>query len=256
VARNCELTVLFSDAAGFTSYSEGVPTPKLFEDLSRYLTALTQEVLATSGTVDKYIGDALLAYWGAPVALEGAASRAVTTALHIQQRVRSMQDAGDSAGFRTRIGIVTGNVSVGAIGSQLRSDYTVIGDAVNLASRLEGANKSFDTQVLICDKTRLRLDSRFLLRTVGLARVIGHKELIRVHEVLGFGDQPAPPWLLRYEEAYRMLEANDSQSAIEELAQVLVLRNDRVIRALLDRALRARDEPDEVGEHFFDLKWK
>lgn len=246
------LTVLFSDIVGFTSIAEKLPADKMFELLSGYLESMTQEVVSNRGTLDKYIGDAVMAFWNAPVAMPDHAQLAVGAALRMRQRIDA-DPVLKEHGIDCRIGIATGNIAVGTIGSSLRADYTVIGDTVNLASRLEGANKQFDTKILVSENTAAELDNKFLLRTIGRVKVKGKETSIRVFEVLDFADQQRPDWLDPFENAYKSLEAGDSHAAVVALAGVLVQRNDRVIRALLDRALEMRDSPNKAIDLSFDI---
>src|SRR5262249_26375049 len=150
------LTIYFSDIADFTSISESMPPEALVAHLGEYLQAMSEQVLAAGGTVDKYIGDAVMAFWGAPLENAEHDRGAGTAAVRNQQPLRKLRERWQAEGkppFRARIGIHTGEVIVGNIGSAARLNYTVIGDAVNLASRLEGLNKYYDTSILISEST-------------------------------------------------------------------------------------------------------
>jgi adenylate cyclase len=150
------LTVLFSDIAGFSSFSEKQSPENLILFLNSYLSEMTESVFVNRGTLDKYLGDSVMAFWGAPVALENHAEYACKSALEMQKRLLTLQqnwDLADKKLFFTRIGINTGDVIVGNIGGKQRFDYTVIGDNVNLASRLEGVNKEYGTRIIVSDST-------------------------------------------------------------------------------------------------------
>ena len=150
------LTMFFCDIADFTTISERLSPEMLVTHLGEYLQALSGQVLATGGTVDKYIGDAIMAFWGAPMPNARHALAACTAAVRCQQILARLRPSWEAAGkppFRARIGLHTGEVVVGNIGSVERLNYTVIGDAVNLASRLEGLNKYYGTAVMISETT-------------------------------------------------------------------------------------------------------
>jgi adenylate cyclase len=182
------LTIYFSDIADFTNISESLTPNKLVEHLSEYLQALSEQILATGGTVDKYIGDAIMAFWGAPLENSGHALAACTAAVRNQQALRQLRDKWRAEGkppFSARIGINTGEVVVGNIGSASRLNYTVIGDAVNLASRLEGLNKYYGTAVLIADSTYQEARAGIVARPLDWVSVKGKSEAVLVHELLG-----------------------------------------------------------------------
>ena len=165
-----EVTVLFSDLAGFTSISENMSAPSLARLLNEYLTEMTNLVFLHDGIIDKYEGDAIMAEFGAPLTLSDHATRAVETALQMQWRLEELRQEWNKRGLpslQCRIGINTGMMVVGNMGSHPVFDYTVIGDAVNLASRLEGANKVYGTSVMISQFTRDKLDQvRFRTRAL------------------------------------------------------------------------------------------
>ncbi len=177
-----ELSIFFSDLAGFTAISERLDPHELAALLNDYLSEMTEIILAEGGTLDKYEGDAIVAFWNAPLDQPDHAPRACRAALACQARLDELQ--GDLAGragapLRARIGINSGPVVVGNLGSRLRFDYTVLGDAANLASRLEGANKVFGSEVMVSQATRdLAGDMPFL--ELGLIRVVGRREPVRV----------------------------------------------------------------------------
>lgn len=176
------LTVFFSDIADFTSISEKMTPVEIVAELNNYLTSLTSIILEYCGTLDKYIGDSVMAFWGAPLAIADHESKAVLAALEIQNKLIEFPN------FATRIGIHTGAVVVGNIGSEQRFNYTAIGDTVNLASRLEGLNKKFGTRIIISETTYNRtLDSVFA-REIGRVRVKGRAEPIGIYEPLGKKD--------------------------------------------------------------------
>ncbi len=150
------ISVLFSDLEGFTSISERLEPEQLARFMNEYLGIISAEILEVGGTLDKYVGDAVVAFWNAPLEIEDHAVRALTAAVHIQKR---LAEAGPGFVVRygvvpaTRIGVATGLAVVGNLGSNLRFAYTAVGDSVNIASRLEAANKSIGTRVLTMRET-------------------------------------------------------------------------------------------------------
>ena len=185
------LTILFSDIAGFTSFSEKLAPEKLVEFINDYLTEMTDIVLANGGTLDKYIGDAVMAFWGAPIDNEKHEFLACKTAVEMQKRVHELgsnwQIENENI-INVRIGINTGNVVVGNIGGKNRFDYTVMGDSVNLASRLEGANKQYGTNIMINQSTYDKVKDSFIVRELDNIRVKGKLEPTKVYELIGSKD--------------------------------------------------------------------
>ncbi len=187
-----ELTIFFSDIEKFSSFSEKLDPPALTALLNEYLTEMGAILKAEGGYLDKYIGDAIVAFWGAPVAQPDHASRAVRAALRCQRRLAERRDewqAKYGALVRMRIGLNTGEVVVGNMGSTERFNYTILGDAANLASRLEGANKVFGTYLMAAESTWSRLDGIVPGRELGRLRVVGRAAPVRVFQPL---ETPAP----------------------------------------------------------------
>lgn len=183
-----ELTILFSDLQGFTSLSEGMTPKDLVTLLNEYLDGMTRILLDHGGTLDKYEGDAIMAFWGAPLEQPDHAKRAVHAALEMsrfsEDLNRRFQDQGRPS-LKTRIGLNTGKAVVGNIGSEKRFNYTIIGDEVNLASRLEGANKQYGTYLMISHSTYVLVKDLFLTRELDNLRVKGKERPVKVYEVLG-----------------------------------------------------------------------
>jgi adenylate cyclase len=179
VGRQEELTILFSDIRGFTHYSEQRDPREVVATLNAYLKEMTETVFAHSGTLDKFLGDGMLAFWGAPLADADHAFHAVQCALEMQRRMVEWRKA-TGTDFRVGIGIHTGRVVVGNIGSSQRLEYTVIGDTVNLASRLEGAAKQLGESIVVSEATWLRLSGRVLGRDLGAFSVRGRDESVKV----------------------------------------------------------------------------
>jgi adenylate cyclase len=183
-----ELTVFFSDISGFTSIAERLTPEELMLHLSEYFDQLTRILTAEQGTVDKYIGDGILAFWGAPRPDEEHARHACNAALLCQERLRELnrkwQDEGKTP-FTTRIGISTGETVVGNVGSSERINYTVMGDNVNLASRLEGVNKIYGTRIIVARATCEAVSAHFWLRPLDVVAVKGKSEGAMIYELVG-----------------------------------------------------------------------
>jgi adenylate cyclase len=181
------LTIFFSDIENFTTISENSDPEAIVEQLGEYFDIFNSEILASQGTVDKYIGDSVMAFWNAPEPVEDHAAAACLTAIRIQDRLREISLKWQEAGkpiLPTRIGIHTGEVIVGNIGNESRMNYTVVGDAVNLASRLEGMNKHFQTKILISEDTYQDAASAINARPLGLVTVKGRSGAVNVYELL------------------------------------------------------------------------
>jgi adenylate cyclase len=182
------LTVFFSDLAGFTNLSERLPPEEVVRLLNLYLTAMTDLILSSGGIIDKYEGDAIMAFWGAPVPQEDHAIRACLAALDNQSRLVQLREEFGRMGLppvHARIGINTGEMIIGNMGSTQRFDFTVIGDSVNLASRLEGAGKEYGVSVIMSEETYSQVRDRVEGRELDLLQVKGKDLPVRIYELLG-----------------------------------------------------------------------
>jgi class 3 adenylate cyclase len=181
-----EVTILFSDIRSFTALTEKLPPQELTRLLQEYFDEMAEAVYATDGTLDKYIGDAVMAFWGAPIEQPDQANRAVTTALDMAQRLEKLREKWAAEGLPVLdigIGINLGIATVGNFGSTKRYDYTVIGDAVNAASRIESLTKDFQNHIIISESTRSQLTIPVETKDLGEVRVRGKDTPIRVFEV-------------------------------------------------------------------------
>lgn len=179
------LSIFFSDLQGFTSISEGLTPEQLTDFLNDYLSEMTDIILEEDGTVDKYEGDAIIAFWNAPLEVPDHALRCVRAALRCQQKLAEMRPAfTERLGKEVfmRIGINTGPAVVGNLGSRSRFDYTMLGDSVNLAARLEGVNKAFATCTMVSEFTRRGLGDHFHFRELGRVAVVGRNEPVTIFE--------------------------------------------------------------------------
>lgn len=182
-----KLTILFSDIRGFTTLSEKMKAEELADYLNEYLTEMTDVIMENNGVVDKFIGDAIMAFWGAPIKNEEQEVKAVETAIKMIEKLEKFNKKMKKKGqpeIAIGIGLNTGKVVVGNLGSHQRFDYTVIGDDVNLASRLEGLTKYYGVKILISEKTRQKLSDRFLIRYLDKVAVKGKKEGVELYQVV------------------------------------------------------------------------
>jgi len=188
--RKTEITVMFSDIRGFTTISEKLDAQELAVFLNQYLSDMTQIVFERRGTLDKYIGDAVMAFWGAPFEEEGHAVLGCQTALDMMAKIHKMQKNWEAQGkprLDIGIGLNTGVASVGNMGSSLRYGYTALGDSVNLSSRLEGLNKDYGTHILVNETTYLAArNSGFIFRELDLIRVKGKLQPVVIYELVAF----------------------------------------------------------------------
>ncbi|MCK5684491.1 adenylate/guanylate cyclase domain-containing protein [bacterium] len=181
-----KMTVLFSDIKGFTSFSEKNPPEKVISCLNEYLDAITNVILETGGTIDKFMGDAVMAFWGAPVFVPNHAEKAVEAALAMQELITELNEIfkdqeGDFNGFEMGVGINTGEMIVGNIGSSERLEYTVIGDAVNVASRLESLTRSYESNIIISNGTYDEIADSFECEFLESVQVKGRSQAVEIY---------------------------------------------------------------------------
>jgi len=180
-------TVLFSDIRNFTSMSEKLPPEDIVEFLNEYFTEMVSIIIKYEGVLDKFIGDAILAVFGAPISRPGDAHRAVFAALEMQERLKIFNEKRRQAGknnINIGIGINTGELIAGNIGSEIRMEYTVIGDTVNVSDRIEELNKEFGTKILISENTYKEIKDEVEVREIQSATIRGKERKIIVYEVL------------------------------------------------------------------------
>lgn len=181
------MTAFFSDIRGFTGISEKLSPEELVSILNMYLTTMTDIILDTGGTVDKFEGDAIVAFWGAPIRMDDHALKACSAALRCQEAHDSMNDRLTREGYPelvTRIGLATGDMVVGNMGSSRRFDYTVMGSTVNLGARLEGVNKVYGTSIIVPHDTRRDAGDAFVFRELDTVRVVGQQKPVTIFQLL------------------------------------------------------------------------
>ncbi|MEY4613707.1 MAG: hypothetical protein RL179_1680 [Planctomycetota bacterium] len=231
-AEKKELTIFFSDLENFTTISESMEPDKLVKLIGEHLAMCTNIIQGLEGTVDKYIGDSVMAFWNAPEDCEGHSVKACKAALRCQEEMLRFNERNRMEGLpelRMRIGISTGMALVGNIGSEDRLNYTAVGDTVNLASRLEGTNKTYKTLILISDRTNSEVQGQVLTRPVDKVAVKGKINATMIHEVLGLREN-ATPELLRVIELSELgfghYLAQKFEQAIGCYQQILEIKKD------------------------------
>ena len=250
-----ELSVMFIDIAGFTGLSERLGD-RVVPLLSRYLDVASEEIVANGGTIDKFIGDAVMAFWGAPQPQTDHALRCCRAALACRRAIEQSGLADDlGQPLQIRIGINSGRMLVGNIGSELRLNYTVIGDAVNVASRLESANKSYGTHVLIGQATERLARGAIISREIDSIAVYGREEGFSVYELIGLAgeggvDGDAIGWIARYEKGLANYRARQFAAAQVDFDAVLAERgHDRPAELMRDRCRQfAEAAPDAAWQ--------
>ncbi|PJJ19071.1 adenylate cyclase [Janthinobacterium sp. 67] len=252
--ENRELTVLFADVRGFTAISEQLAPAALREYINAYLTAMSEDIRDShGGTLDKYIGDAVMAFWGAPVAFGDHASRAVASALLMQASAARLNRQFCARGWpalRIGIGLNTGPMHVGDMGSRIRRAYTVMGDSVNLAARLEGASKLYGVGIVVGEATRAAAPD-FLYRELDRVRVVGKQEAVAIFEPRCLlADAPAAELaqLERWHAALASLRARDWAAAGAQLASLQAdFPDDGLYRLYAARLAQYRNAPPSAG---------
>jgi len=255
-----EISSVFTDVAGFTSISEDLSPEELVNLLNEYLSEMTAVILESGGTLDKYEGDAIIAFWNAPLDQPNHALRACRAALACQERLERMR-AGikETYGHELymRIGVNSGDAVVGNMGSQTRFDYTAMGDTINLAARLEGANKQYGTSILIGENTYLQVKDSIAAREVDRVRVVGKTKPVCIYEIFGDIDKIAEDLQKRIVDHHKALSLFRERKW-EEAARIFQdLGEDPVAGVYLTRIAGFRSlPPPENWDGVFDLKVK
>jgi adenylate cyclase len=252
-----DLTLMFTDIEGFTSLAERLAPATLAQALGRYLEAMTAAIHASGGTVDKYIGDAVMALWNAPAPRDGHPVRACQAALACLAAGRALAEGPEWSGlppFRTRFGLHREEVMVGHFGAPDRMSYTALGDGVNLAARLEGLNKAYGTRILVSRAVRDAAGAAFAFRLVDKVAVKGKGRSVTVFELLGPVSADAAPHVVRYEQAFASYQERRFAEAVELLAAQPDDPPSRVLAARCRRHLCAPPPEDWDGTHAAEEK--
>ncbi len=257
-----EVTVLFADIENFTAISEDMTPRELILILDEYFDTLTQIILDQQGTVDKYIGDALMCFWGAPLPMPDHAVRACRASLEIKVAIQDLQQSFRERGLpqlSVRLGINSGLVVAGNIGSRERFNYTVMGDTVNLAARLEKANKYYGSKILLSEATHNLVGNTFMARELDHILVKGRVRSVDVYELLDY--LPAaglPVWLQQFADGLAAYRRREWAQALDRFKEVLKLRPDDIPAKLYHgrcfHYLKHPPPPDWQGIHSLGVK--
>ena len=258
------MSVLFTDVAGFTTISENLTPEELVHLLNEYLTAMTREILAQEGIIDKYEGDLIMAEFGAPIFYPDHAVRCCRAAVRMQRKLSEMRDKWASEGrpiLYSRVGINTGDMIVGNMGSEEVFDYTVMGDAVNFSSRLESVNKIYGTTILCGAETYKDLNNEFYTRFIDRVRVVGKKNVVEIYEVIDEVDRPLSEQkrevLHLFRQGRELYDALEFQQAFALFKQAMAIdRNDGPSATFLRRSLEYMQSPPDDWDKAYTLTEK
>ena len=258
-----EMSILFSDVRGFTTISEGLDPKELSLLMNEFLTPLSRVIYSHRGTIDKYMGDCIMAFWGAPLPDERHAYHAIVAGLEMQRTLAELQPHFKARGWpeiHIGVGVNTGRVSVGNMGSEVRVAYTVMGDAVNLASRLEGITKEYGALVLVGEATKQEVPE-FIYREVDLVRVKGKAQPVAIFEPLGLSEEVGGNVLEEVKLFHQALRLYRKQDWDKAELQLLGLRNMspmcKLYQVYADRIAYFRTEsPGESWDGVFTFKTK
>lgn len=261
--RKAELTVLFSDIRGFTTISEGLEPNELATLMNEYLGAMTLVVRKHRGTLDKYIGDAIMAFWGAPVEDPEHAKHSILTGLEMHVALKELNKDLVSRGWpelKIGVGVNTGPMTVGDMGSKVRQSYTVMGDAVNLGSRLEGITKQYGVGFIAGEATRELVKKEFVFRELDRVRVKGKDEPVGIYEPIGLEgevEKPVLDELKIWNQALRTYRAQDWDQAEVALLNLSRMSPHKLYEVYAERVAHYRKEPPGQnwdGAWTFDTK--
>lgn len=259
-----EVTVFFTDIKGFTTISEQYEPEVLIGIVNEYLTAMTEIVMQNEGTLDKYVGDAIVAYFGAPIDQPDHAKRACETALQMRERLAELNAKWLAEGkpeLDFRVGINTGQVIVGNVGSEKRFDYTIMGDNVNLGSRLEGANKKYSTNIMVSESTFAAVEGVYDMRELDVLKVKGKSKPVRVFELMarpGMLSQIGRDLMAPYEKGLKLYRERKFDLAYGEFVRALqIYADDGPSKIYKQRCEILRDYPPRADwDGVFEMKTK
>ncbi len=217
--QNLEMTVLFADIRGFTHHSEKMSAPEVKDFLNHFFTDMTEAIFQERGTIDKYIGDAVMAFWGAPIQDPNHAADAIKAGFKMLEKMKEF-----SPPIKIGIGINTGMMCVGDMGSDYRRSYTVLGDPVNVASRLEEMTKTYPVGILVGSKTAQMAQETIVFRCIDEIKVRGREQKEKIYQPLGFKDQMDPKKLALVDEHEKAMQALFSGNLDEAKKGFLALK--------------------------------
>lgn len=251
-----ELTIMFTDLAGFSTFSERLGPVELTALLNDYLSEMTDIILDEGGTLDKYEGDAIIAFWNAPLEQSDHAARACRAALRCQRRLAELREGYEKrtgAALHMRVGVNTGAVVVGNMGSRKRFNYTILGDAANLAARLEGANKAFGTETMVSESTWALASAELCGHKLADLRVVGRKTAVTVYELTGFAGDAEPDDWETFAAGLTRFRAGDFAGAAEVFEQ---LPDDPAARHYARRCAQLNADPPAAWDGVWELTQK
>lgn len=262
IGHKKELTILFSDVRDFTTMSEKIQAEQVVEMLNFYLAKMTDIVFVNKGTLDKFIGDAVMSFWGAPIDDDKHAFHAVLSAISMRYQLKEinktfLQKYGIE--FKIGIGINTGQVIVGNIGSDKRLDYTVIGDNVNLASRLEGLTKNYDLELLIGERTYHLVKNQVLCRPIDWVQVKGKKEPTKIYEPINFLNKASAHEQIlaqNFTTALDLYKKGNFHEAQEHFSKLIETYKDSPSKVMLNRCEYLIQHPPENWTGIFKFTSK
>ena len=246
-SKEVEATVFFSDIRDFTTISEKIGSPKkLIEMLNVYMTPMTNTIIEQKGTIDKFIGDAIMAYWNAPVLVENHPDLAVSAAISQIERLKSINAfiyKNYHVNINIGIGLHTGLVTAGDMGSEGRSDYTIIGDNVNLASRIEGLTRVYGVEILISEDTYKQLKKNYTIRLVDIVEVKGKTQAVKIYQVLTAHSSVSKEELETYNQAIQLFQDYHITNAYILFDQINKLNPSILYKYYLTRCKKYIDDP-------------
>lgn len=253
-AESREMTVLFSDVRGFTTLSEGLSPKELSEVMNLFLTPMTRVIHEQRGTIDKYMGDCIMAFWGAPIEDADHARHAVDAGMQMLEKLQEVNSQFVARGWpeiKIGVGINTGMMSVGNMGSEFRMAYTVLGDAVNLGSRLEGLTKGYGVWIIVSESTKEAVPE-YMYRELDRVRVKGKDKPVAIYQPLGLKEQMGKQWkdeLKLYREALRLYRAQEWDMAEMNLINLQrTSASPGLYKVYAERIAQYRESPP--GEHW------
>ncbi|MDX4026476.1 adenylate/guanylate cyclase domain-containing protein [Aliarcobacter skirrowii] len=260
-AKNKEITIFFSDIRGFTQVSEQLKAKELIEYLNAYMEPMSSIIIKNQGTIDKFIGDAIMAYWNAPLDVENHADMAVKASLEQLEALNELNRKFEKDKLPTidiGIGLNSGEVIVGEMGSSLRSDYTVIGDAINLGSRVESLCKYYGSKLNITNFTKDKLKEKYIFRFLDLVKVKGKTQPVEIWQVIGSGEakDDLKNELENYHKAIEFYKNSDFKTALNiflDLENSANKTNDKIYKIYIKRCEEFIKNPpknfDAIFEH-------
>ncbi len=259
-----ELTIFFTDLRGFTTVSEQLGAKDTGFLLNSYFSAMIPVVFKYDGTLDKLMGDAIMAFFGAPVHYDDHPIKAAEAALDMRDSLRRMRDEKEIRGIEhlhAGFGVNTGIVTVGNLGSDEFMDYTIVGDAVNLASRLEGLTKHYAVEIILSQFTANRLDDQFVLRELDLVQVKGKRDIVTLYELMGYRESLSDETIEAvqiFKSALSAYRKRDWGAAVKNMNMVLeIVPGDKVSKIYLERIEHLKRNPPEedwIGVITYDHK--